>query len=284
MIHRLITVFTVITVAGLVFAQPPGPPNLDHFDCYVTEAPVQPVTALLFDQFAPATAAGDVVKDIRLVRFCNPVQKTLRNGKVTQIQHPDAHLALYVINPQPAVPRQLTVLNQFGGQVLDTGNAIILAVPSGKAPIPATGVVPNPPPIPDPKELDHFECYIASGKRVGTVVSLKDQFQTEFTRVLQPILFCNPVRKVIPPTPVSTGSTTPILNPIAHLTCYIKTPTPFQTVVVYNNQFVRPTTANTPAIAQLFNSDILCVPSLKLRWTVIQPPTSFGAPDDNNDQ
>src|SRR5579884_2366673 len=262
-----------LAAAGLACAQPTvAPPNLDHFNCYFTDGPQFTVTATLQDQFDIGFV--ETVKDLRLIRFCNPVQKTLRNGKVTPILHPDAHLALYLLNPQVTTPRVVVAVNQFGPQVLRTSHAVILGVPSGKVLPPATGGQPQPPPIPNPQELDHFKCYLASGKSISTVVSLKDQFQTDLASVLQPVLFCNPVNKTVT-TVTANGTTattiTKITNPAGHLICYVTAQKPFSQTIFYDNQFVP--FASTPVT----NPDLLCVPTLKLQWSAVPPPASFNS-------
>src|SRR5271157_6665334 len=65
---------------------PAGPTDLDHYNCYFAAAPVQQAQALLQDQFdlGASPVITEQVSDLRLVRFCNPVQKSL-NGIVTKI-------------------------------------------------------------------------------------------------------------------------------------------------------------------------------------------------------
>ena len=75
MIKHLTLVLMLFATAFVVYGQ--TPPSLDHFNCYFTSGTVQPVTVQLLDQFSPATAPGTRVADIRMVRFCNPVQKGL---------------------------------------------------------------------------------------------------------------------------------------------------------------------------------------------------------------
>ena len=93
--------------------------------------------------------------------------------------------------------------------------------------------------------------------------------------VLSPRLFCNPVQKTIPPAlPFGVPTVTPITNPITHLVCYNTTQGPsFQGTLIINNQFGPGRTSAGP-------SDILCVPSLKLRWSVVPAPTSLNPPGD----
>ena len=259
---------------------PTTPPNLDHFYCYFASGRVQPQTVLLQDQFDAALNQTEQIQDLRIIRFCNPVQKTTADGTVTQIQHPDDHLTMYLINPQPIIPRAVIVRNQFGTQQLRTGNAVLLAVPSGKVwPVPVTAP-PQTPPI--PTDLDHFKCYLASGKPLDRTVLLQDRFFKDTAGVLaaalQPILFCNPVQKSVPnPNPVAGPPfiTTPITNPVAHLTCYVTTRRAFQSTLLYDNQF-------SPQLASLAvsNPDFLCVPSFKLRWAEIPVPSALVPPDD----
>ena len=255
--------------AGGAQVLPTGPPELDHFYCYFIEAPVQYIAVQLQDQFDVARKETEFIKDLRAVRLCNPVQKTLRGGAKTPIRHPLDHLLFYLLNPQPIIPREVVVENQFGYQVLYTRNAEVLAVPSGKALPGANGLPPEPPPI--PQDLDHFKCYSASGQIQTRVVLLKDQFQSVVVEVLEPILFCNPVEKTIPSTATVAGTVTPIRDPKAHLTCYTVTPRPFQGVAFINNQFVPKGVA--PPELTVLNSDILCLPSYKLRWTEITYPS-----------
>src|SRR5208282_4665045 len=158
-----------------------------------------------------------------------------------------AHLLMYEINPQASIPRHVTVVNQFGTSSLQTGRAVILAVPSGKALLSAS-TPPQPPAIPPEAELDHFKCYAAAGDAINAVVSLTDQFRTEQVEVLRPFLFCNPAVKEVlnPNNPAGAGpTTTPINHPLSHLVCYLTTPVAFQGVVIYNNQFAIPGTLPT---------------------------------------
>ncbi len=277
-------------------------PTIDHFFCYFAPGELRPEFALLSDQFdvAPATIplpTFERVTDLRSILFCNPAAK-VHAGVTTPIQHPDAHLAMYRINPQLATPRLVNISNQFGTATLQTGAAEILAVPSGKTPINAAGTVPAAlPPIPPATELNHFQCYAASGPDltapaagppVGVVVGIKDQFRSDFAaiEVLRPFLFCNPVTKITVDTTNPLGPVpvvTPILGPTAppaltHMTCYLTTRVAFQGVVMYNNQFVLPGTLPTLTLGP---GEVLCVPTAKLSWSVIQP-SAAGTPTGAN--
>lgn len=255
---------------------------LDHFNCYITPGqPLVPQEAFLSDQFDVRDKIFDSISDIRMALFCNPVKKTVISSTViptVPIAHPDAHLAMYLTTPQgTAVPRSVQVSNQFGTQTLVTGEAEILAVPSGKTPIPPNGGPVSLPPIPEPGELDHFRCYSASGPSINQRVLLNDQFfvsNAEAATVLTPRLFCNPVSKSVPPPSGCPAGmfcqfpNTPITHPGAHMVCYLMSPaTPFTGVVAYNNQFVP---AGTLPTVKLMSPDLLCVPSTKAEnWTDI---------------
>jgi hypothetical protein len=287
---QLFAICSLLAMAGAMDAQVQIPTNLDHFNCYLAPGPIQPATALLHDQFdiAPPSATFlpgffETVTDLRSVLFCNPVQKTLVTGATTQILHADAHLMMYLINPQASTPRKVTVVNQFGTTTLQTGRALILAVPSGKALLTPAGAAPALPAIPAQTELDHFKCYEAAGETATVPVTLTDQFRTEKVQVLRPILFCNPTLKEVlngDNAIAAVPTVTPVTYPLSHLTCYLTTPVPFQGVVVYNNQFVIPGTFPTLTLSQ---SEILCVPSAKSSWSVIPPPAqiSSGPPNGN---
>jgi hypothetical protein len=278
---RVFAVCSLFAAASAVNAQVSIPKDLDHFNCYLSPGPIQPASALLHDQFdiAPPSATYlpglfESITDLRSLLFCNPTQKTTASGTTSPILHPDAHLLMYLINPQASIPRRVAIENQFGAAVLDTGRAVILAVPTGKAVVSANSAVPPLPPIPPEQELDHFKCYEAGGRDINAVVTLTDQFRAANTQVLRPFLFCNPTLKEVLNT-AGAPVTTPVTHPLAHLTCYLTTPVAFAGVVTYNNQFVTPGTLPTLTLSQ---SEILCVPSAKVRWIVIPPPTVSSGP------
>lgn len=283
---------------------------LDHFNCYFTKGPTLPQPVQLLDQFditVDPLSNGNIplenVRDLTPFRFCNPVQKTTSNGTVTtvtRITHPDAHLLMYWITNQPSKARSVLIRNQFtsaDGDRLITGPAVILAVPSGKALISSTA----PPTLPTlatiEAELDHFKCYqVSAARNVNAVVTLVDQFSPRSANgpvgvpalVLRPYLFCNPVVKVtstvstatnpltptgpttgVTITPIITPTITPVDQPLAHLTCYwIASRPPLQPIsVFYNNQFAP--IGTLPILVS--DLETLCVPSLKLSWSLLPP-------------
>lgn len=239
-----------------------APPDLDHFKCYYTLSNLTQVPMLLRDQFDEARGLVTNFADIRIARFCNPVEKTVlptpgMTFRHSRITNPGAHLTMFHLAPQPIVPRQVWIRNQFGNQQLALRDAAVLAVPTA-----AEAIVPGTEPVaslPLPTGLDHFKCYNASGRRLDAVVRLRDVFNEGMTRVLEPVAFCNPVEKTRLETP--TGKElTPITNPVGHLTCYTITPMRFGGLtVLITNQF-------GSGHLNVGQPDELCVPSLKLRW------------------
>jgi hypothetical protein len=203
-------------------------PPLDHFNCYFAPSLQQPRFARLQDQFDPRRNTNETIYDLKLALFCNPVSKHVitissngnGGGPPTVITHPEAHLAMYLTNPQTSIRRQVPINNQFGHQTLLTGEAELLAVPSGKAPIISTAPVPAQlPAIPGAGVLDHFRCYSASGPSVSKIVLLKDQFFTsgELANVLTPRFFCDPVQTTVLSPNCPTGQLCPtITTPITH--------------------------------------------------------------------
>ena len=254
--------FTAV-FAGSSQAQLPIEQRVDHFRCYIVpQSPTLNVNVQLVDQFDAAINQVEEITQLVIVRFCNPVQKTLPTGEVTPIVDIKHHLTLFTINPQPMVLRTVVIKNQFGQQVITTADAKVLAVPTGK------GLPPNPPPPPS-TDLDHYKCYTASGNAVNLPVLLKDQFLSEDTTVLRPVLFCNPVKKTHGTVVVG------IQNPDVHLTCYVTSASHFTgTSINIRNQFVA---LNNLVLRQ---PDLLCVPSLKVAWaaqTAPAPPDAGAA-------
>ena len=285
MTSRLMLAFCVLagttTVASAQAPSPTGPPGLDHFECYyITPRPIPPVDlrtwprvvqALmqLKDQFDDARDQVTQVVDIRIGRFCNPVEKIVRGRRSSTISNPAARLTLFQLEPQPIVPRQVWISNQFGNQQLALSDAFALAVPTG-----AAAIVPGTEPVsslPIPKGLDHFKCYNASGRRIGLGVGLHDEIRSESTRVLAPIAFCNPVEKTRPPSTSNEPDVTPIMNAKAHLACYtiVPLPLPYGLTYLITNQV-------GSGHIHIEGADVLCVPSWKVRWYDLSTPRPRG--------
>ena len=179
---------------------------LDHFKCWDVKGPntTSSVVVFLQDQFdIPSTTASfESVAISQPDFFCNPTAK-LHAGAVSGIVNPDDHLTCYEIADAAGAPfqkRSVFVQNQFGNQALDVVKPSELCAPTQKVLIDG-----NPPPdgagIPD--TLDHFKCYDVKGTPVKEPVTLRDEFDVlagpahvEDVRVGQPVLLCNPARKV----------------------------------------------------------------------------------------
>lgn len=249
----LLALTTIVSVSAS--AQIPPDQRVDHFRCYPPLTnPTIATNIQLIDQFDAAMHAVENINQLTIFRFCNPVQKTV-NGVVTPMVSIKHHLTIFLINPQPIIMRTVVVKNQFGQQTLSVADARALAVPTGKA------IQPNPAP-PAPVDMDHYKCYVASGNPVNVLANLKDQFLSENVGITSPLAFCNPVKKI------HGGVTTGILNPDVHLVCYATTASVFEGANInISNQFgLFSLSLNRP--------DLLCVPSLKLAWSVVTTPAT----------
>lgn len=233
-----------------VLAEAQTAPILDHFKCYRTTGEPPNQTVFLRDQFDIPGIAPDKTFVWVPVKFCNPVEKTTPDGVVTPIKDINAHLEMFITAPgRIDPPRRVVVRNQFGTQRIVTYGPQFLAVPSAKN---------SQPP---PENLDHFKCYRTNGRGKQVELRLSDQFQEDTTaKLLRPVAFCNPVEKT------HGDVVTPIRNPESHLLCYNITPTTFTGEARVRNQFA-PNGVTLP----MATADMLCVPSQKLRFSVITP-------------
>ncbi|HLJ29985.1 MAG TPA: hypothetical protein VKY85_24980 [Candidatus Angelobacter sp.] len=256
----------VIAAIGSVpaLAQSTNPPPLDHFRCYYIPNQIAFTPNIqLQDQFDAAVSSTtfEHIAQLTLARICNTTQKLI-NNVTTPMTNPNHHLAMYQLSPQPITPRIVVVTNQFTpstGQTLMVSDARFLLVPSGKIPLPGTQPDPSP-------DLDHYKCYAAGGPQLNVLPFLTDEFITERTFVLWPVLFCNPTVKI------HTNVTTNIQNNRDHLTCYATVGTGFAGIVNppgvgIRNQFG---TVGVPVM----QPDMFCVPSIKVSWSVVVPPPS----------
>lgn len=107
--------------------------------------------------------------------------------------------------------------------------------------------------------LDHFKCYDVQPPTnfVPFDVTLRDQFETQDVRVLQPVSLCNPVIKCL------KGDCTQMLNPDDHLVCYETidergTPEFEKREVEVSNQF-----GQHQKLTVVRRKNLLCLPSLK---------------------
>ena len=224
----------------------PAQHRTEHFKCYRTASrpAFRPLTASLTDQFLTQR-----VRVVSAAELCNPVQK----GKEPLVNR-RAHLRCYGIRQlAPSFSaRSALVRNQFGSQLLSVGAPRALCLPTRKGPLtrrepPSLAVVP-----------DHFKCYRVQPRTPFAVrtVGLRDQFESRRSRVIKPVLLCNPAQKRV------GRRTTPIQHPVHHLVCYsirdaVRRRTVPARVVIARNQFHR-------VVARTGRPTGLCVPSLKL--------------------
>jgi hypothetical protein len=234
-------------------------PPLEHFQCYVVlrHEPGVSVRVALLDQFNDP----EEVEVVRARRFCNPVGKFHRNQQFP-IADERQHLTFYATFPQSSPVRFVALSNQFNPpgvaqQVWVLREAVSLAVPTQK--------LPHDRPV-----MNHYRCYAASGPQTFEQVGLIDQFLPFGARfVLNPVLFCNPVRK----TRLDTGEVSPVLDPDQHLACYSTTRVAFQTTRQIVNQFGQFAIAVGPP-------DTLCVPTRKIAFvTIPDAPAGTGGAD-----
>lgn len=253
--RTIVTSMLVLLAAGTVFSQ--AAPTLNHFKCYYqgVGSAVTHNQLFLEDEF---DSVPQQVFTTIAARFCNPVEKTIRR-RITPIVNPTHHLLMYHFDPQPIVPRDVVITNQFGHQRLSLADARILAVPTNKSE-PNLDATELPLDFDPPADLNHFKCYSACGRNVRQKVLLRDQFDTDNATVLEPVLFCNPTVKI------RSGLQYPIVDPEAHLTCY--TITPPGTFLPTWNAGQGPFVKNQFQLNRLHDgekvADMLCVPSLKL--------------------
>jgi hypothetical protein len=231
-------------------------PLHDHFKSYTVDGPPlpAPIDVVLRDQF------GDMQGVVELIRmFSPPVEKMLPGGEISPIIHPENHLTWYQF-AGTAKERTLLVSNQFGAdQEWVVKDPVYLLLPTWKLYV--NGL---PTGLPPPSGLDHYLCYdVISGPPVGLDgVILTDQFHQELVAVGDPVVFCNPVDKIVPDDGL------PIYDNENHLACYDISPhvAPFPLEVWANDQF-------GDHMFMVFENQLLCAPSTKK----IKPGGCFGS-------
>ncbi|HXV14857.1 MAG TPA: hypothetical protein VEC56_11685 [Candidatus Krumholzibacteria bacterium] len=228
---------TVLLLSAAVAGAQPALPHENHYNVYRTIPLTYTRPITLIDQFGPIDVSLFV-----LDKFANPAEKRIpETGDVYPIINPDIHQLWWRIDaPQPA--RTIVGIDQFGIAQWHLGDAAYLLNPALK----------NVPPPAAPPEWNHYLCYHAQGPTVGRPVIVIDQFGTSNVVVLYGKLFCNPVEKRH-----ADGITYPIVDPVAHLACYlVQNATPFTRSITAIDQF---------GYWQLetFENDCLCLPALK---------------------
>ena len=212
-----------------------GERGLDHFLIYDVNDVDHEATVYLKGQFDRKGAIKTQVG--ALTHFANPVSK---NGE--EIVDKNAHLTWYKIRQEEEEPeRVVTFKNQFGRQVINTGQPVLLAVPAEKREEGSAF----------PKYLDHFKCYKAVGEPVEKKVTLRDQFGASRNIATKPVLFCLPVHKR------HEDRDFKIMNPDAHLAVYALEKQPFERRIETKDQFGRNR-------LEVLSRELLAVPSLKL--------------------
>jgi hypothetical protein len=236
-------------------------PPVDHQLCYTAKADGKfkiPGKVELVNQFSPR---GFVPRIGSAAIHCNPVIKTLPDGKTFKVTNPQGHLLCYRVaatKPQPAP--QVLVTNQFGSAALATGQPNLLCLPTWKG-------LKAPPKqkAPQPPNLSHFTCYpvkplpgTTGFTGVPPFVLLRDEFAPKPVRAevkSTPAELCLPTEKIV------NGKVSKIVNPKLHLLCFPVSQTPKVDRVWDQNQF-------GTSVISIGKTTWLCLPSLK---TVLTP-------------
>lgn len=195
----------------------------------------------LQDQFGDFTTTM-----VKFDKFALPVEK---NGE--PMWNPQAHQTWWIISDPQSIWWTL-LENQFGPQTWQVKDGRYLVVPATKN---------DPAPLSD---VNHYKCYDAIGPALDLPVTLQDQFGFYNMIIREPVLFCNPVEKIV------SGAIFPIIHPETHLACYRVEPfVPSDRSVWAYDQFGDwYITVHEPCW--------LCVPSLKLE-TVPAENSTWGA-------
>ena len=222
-----------------------APPPLDHFKCYVVDAPpLEDVYVYLQDQFYSSDVQVNYAE-----LFCNPVEK-VHGENMTSIVNPDNHLTVYNITA-PQTWWYVEVDNQFGRQPLIVCGPVALAAPTHKLDPGSHG---------PPMYLDHYLLYqVVAAADPDVDVSLDDEFPyfAEWVNVATPVYFANPV---LYKYNYSSGDETGAWDPEAHLVFYmISDNSEWYPEVTVANQFEEQTLELAPPTGQL-----LAVPSEKV--------------------
>ena len=102
-------------------------PIWNHYKCYEAEGPTMDIPVLLHDQWGGFTSVA-----VEPVLFCNPCIKELDNGERFEIVTPEAHLAVYQLQPTLMTDVPGTAYDQFGTWQFVAMEAIWLVVPTEK--------------------------------------------------------------------------------------------------------------------------------------------------------
>jgi hypothetical protein len=251
----------VVTGASATATKSATPPPVDHQLCYsaLSRAYKVPTGRVrLINQFSPNGFVPHISH--QAVLHCNPVMKTIQlpaGPQVYKVTNPAAHLACLPITEPITQPIHIvSVQNQFGQAVMQTGQPNLLCLPSWKG---LTG--PPHKAVNHPPGLNHFTCYPVTPQgayKPPPVILLRDEFSTKNVPVQvqpEPQELCLPTKKIVTVSATST-KTYPIINPVLHLLCFGVSPTPIKPAVWDQNQF-------GTAKVSIRATKWLCLPSTK---------------------
>jgi hypothetical protein len=225
------TVAVTLLLPSLASSQ--DAPAENHYKIYsesATEIPAL-IPIVLRDQFGTVT-----IDIIQRIQFATPVSK---DGSI--IYDDKAHQSWFkIFADQPA--RDVLVTDQFGTNTWRVGNIQYLVAPAVKYPQPG-----DHPPV-----RNHYLCYEALlAPTVAKFVTLVDQFGQGQVFVVMGKMLCNPVEKMV------GGVVYPIIDPSAHLACYlVENPTIYSQPVTVLDQFGNPEMV-------LIRNECLCTPAFK---------------------
>ena len=240
--NGLLLLFSLLLIVGFSWthgvAQTVIPEN--HYLVYeVPETYAFTTPVSLVDQFGCYCVLG-----MELDKFATPVDKN-GEGFYDQTLH---HTWWEFYQPQSVW--WTTILNQFGEQYWQVKDSRYLLLPALKN-------TPGAPPV-----ANHYKCYDAIGPEVNIPVTLVDQFGTYNMVATAPVIFCNPTTKCI-----EGGQTEPIIEPVAHLACYVLEPvvSTSYTAVAYDQFGDWQVTLQEPCW--------LCLPTTKIGTLPTEPST-----------
>ena len=238
--RRLAVLFVVLAAGG----GPAAAQVENHYQVYeVLEIPLERKVELS-DQFQLPLETALLEAQ---THHANPTRK-VHAGHEAGIGDVHHHLSWYRLAPEAEPRRTVRLLNQFGQQSIDIGEARYLLVPTEKTSDPNSEL---------PKDLDHYRCYEVV--RINTVpplpvVQLGDQLETVFgVQVGGPVYFCPPVRKV------HDGQVFGIQNAENHLTVYRLPPQPHERAIKVRDQFGE-------REVRVQRRVFLAVPTIKQAW------------------
>ena len=218
----------------------------NHYLVYQLHPTTLSIPLILIDQFGTWQPDPDMIQE----KWGNPL--FAKNGQDV-LFNLLLHHAWYRINP---LPFSGTVIaeHQFGAFPLVLRDAVFLLLPSDKF-----DQLPGPPvPV-----GNHYLCYEAEGEPFDIPLQLDDQFGQWDNVAREPAYFCNPVEKIH-----EDGTSSGIVDPDVHLTCYRVDPITVGFPFFWDDQFGR---WNNGAQFQC----LVCLPSIK-RFVIPTEESTWG--------